>query len=362
MSNVKEFSIKGYLGSLLLSSVIAFIFVYIEKLKIIKTNPNLISSVNNILFILIVFLSVVIITTMFSIYSMRKQVEKLCNKTCEIVDRIISGEDNIVFEENNDTMLSKIESKLKNLIYTINEKKLIYKEDNQNIKSLIGDISHQIKTPIANISMYTETILERELSKEKTREFLGYMKWQVDKLDWLVKGLIKMSRLESGIIELKKSNGNISETIANALSGVYLNATKKEVYIEVEGDTNIKLLHDKKWTTEAFFNIIENAVKYSKSGDKIQIIIDRLDLFTRIDIIDNGIGIKEENINNIFKRFYREEEVSEIEGVGIGLYLANEIITKQGGYIKVKSKKGKGSTFSVFLYNNYLEIKNKFDK
>ena len=111
------------------------------------------------------------------------------------------------------------------------------------------------------------------------------------------------------------------------------------------------VFHDKKWTTEAIFNIVENAVKYIDYGGNINIEVIPLEIFTRIDISDDGIGIFEEDINNIFKRFYRGREVQQIEGVGIGLYLTREIISKQGGYLKVKSKKGIGSKFSVFLQN-----------
>ena len=197
--------------------------------------------------------------------------------------------------------------------------------------------------------MYNDTLIQRELNKDQQNMFLNNMKFQVSKLEWLVQALIKMSRLESNIISLNKVNSTLSDTIANALSGVYLKAEEKEIDLTIECPAFIKVNHDKKWTSEALFNIIENAVKYTDNGGSINIFVEEWELFTKIDIMDTGIGISEEDINNIFKRFYRCREVLEVEGIGIGLYLTNEIITKQGGYIKVKSEKGKGTTFSVFL-------------
>ena len=126
-------------------------------------------------------------------------------------------------------------------------------------------------------------------------------------------------------------------------------AEKKNISIDIIGDTKAIAKYDKKWTLEAICNILENAIKYTNENGKIEINIEKLESFLRIDIIDNGIGIDNENINNIFKRFFREQKVHDIEGVGIGLYLSKNIIELQNGYIKLKSKVGEGSTFSVFL-------------
>lgn len=132
---------------------------------------------------------------------------------------------------------------------------------------------------------------------------------------------------------------------------MYLKAEEKDIELRVECPNDIILNHDRKWTSEAIFNVLENAVKYTDNGGKIHLTVEKMGLFTKIDIKDTGIGIKQEELNKVFRRFFRSSSVSETEGVGIGLYLANEIITKQGGYMKVSSKKDKGSIFSIFLYN-----------
>lgn len=336
----------------ILISIISIIFLIIIKLNldyIVTINPSVYNETNSLLVIIGMFVLTIVLIILGFIYIVRRNIIIFSNSMCDIIDKVIYKEENIEFVEDEDTIFSKLQHKLKKLVEILDNNREAALIEKDNIKSLIGDISHQIKTPIANITMYNDTLIQRELNREQQNMFLNNMKFQVSKLEWLVQALIKMSRLESNIISLNKANSTLSDTIANALSGVYLKAEEKEIELRIECPTYIKVSHDKKWTSEALFNIIENAVKYTDNRGSINISVKEWELFTRIDIIDTGIGIFAEDINNIFKRFYRCREVSEVEGIGIGLYLTNEIITKQGGYIKVKSEKGKGTTFSVFL-------------
>lgn len=336
----------------ILISIISIIFFIIIKLNldhIVTNNPNVYNEANSLLFIIGTFILIIALVILGFIYIIRRSTVKFSNSMCDSIDKIIYKEEKIEFVEDEETIFSKLQHKLKKLVEILDNNREEALREKDNIKSLIGDISHQIKTPIANITMYNDTLIQRELNKDQQNMFLNNMKFQVSKLEWLVQALIKMSRLESNIISLNKVNSTLSDTIANALSGVYLKAEEKEIDLTIECPAFIKVNHDKKWTSEALFNIIENAVKYTDNGGSINISVEEWELFTKIDIMDTGIGISEEDINNIFKRFYRCREVLEVEGIGIGLYLTNEIITKQGGYIKVKSEKGKGTTFSVFL-------------
>lgn len=336
----------------ILISIISIIFFIIIKLNldhIVTNNPNVYNEANSLLFIIGTFILIIALVILGFIYIIRRSTVKFSNSMCDSIDKIIYKEEKIEFVEDEETIFSKLQHKLKKLVEILDNNREEALREKDNIKSLIGDISHQIKTPIANITMYNDTLIQRELNKDQQNMFLNNMKFQVSKLEWLVQALIKMSRLESNIISLNKVNSTLSDTIANALSGVYLKAEEKEIDLTIECPAFIKVNHDKKWTSEALFNIIENAVKYTDNGGSINIFVEEWELFTKIDIMDTGIGISEEDINNIFKRFYRCREVLEVEGIGIGLYLTNEIIIKQGGYIKVKSEKGKGTTFSVFL-------------
>ena len=170
-----------------------------------------------------------------------------------------------------------------------------------------------------------------------------------NKLDFLFQALIKTSRLETGAILLEKKDGLLFDTLAQAMSGIVYGAEKKHIAVTVDCPEDLHLSHDGKWTAEAIFNLLDNAVKYTPAGGRISVSVEKWEMYVKLNVTDTGKGISESNQASIFRRFYREEEVHDEQGVGIGLYLAREIITRQGGYIKVTSEIGKGSTFSVFL-------------
>ena len=193
------------------------------------------------------------------------------------------------------------------------------------------------------------TLLEQTVSPEKQREFLCAMGGQLDKLDFLMQAMIKTSRLETGVISLQAKGQPLYDTLAAALGGILLNAEKKQIEVTVDCTETVSAAHDRKWTTEALFNILDNAVKYTPEGGKIHVAVACWEMYAKIDISDTGIGIPEQHQGTIFKRFYREDSVHDAPGIGIGLYLAREIITRQAGFIRVVSEVGAGSTFSVFL-------------
>ena len=164
-----------------------------------------------------------------------------------------------------------------------------------------------------------------------------------------MQAMIKTSRLETGVISLDKKKQTVYDTLASALGGILLNAEKKKIDVSVNCPEHLAVPHDRKWTSEALFNILDNAVKYTPENGKITMTVECWELYLKISIADTGKGIPEKHQGAIFKRFYREDDVHDIEGIGIGLYLAREIITMQGGYIKVISTPGIGSCFMIFL-------------
>ena len=197
--------------------------------------------------------------------------------------------------------------------------------------------------------MINSTLLENEVPVQKQKEFLTAQASQLDKLDFLMQMMIKTSRLEAGVISLEKKSQPLYDTLAAALGGILLNAEKKQINVQVDCPENLVVSHDRKWTGEALFNILDNAVKYTPEGGQIRVSVESWEMYVKIDITDTGIGISEQHQGAIFKRFYREDIVHDVDGIGIGLYLAREIVTLQGGYIRVTSEVGRGSTFSVFL-------------
>ena len=222
-------------------------------------------------------------------------------------------------------------------------------QERADLQELISDISHQVKTPIANLKVINSTLLENEIPVQKQKEFLTAQATQLDKLDFLMQAMIKTSRLETGVISLEKKSQPLYDTLAAALGGILLNAEKKQINVQVDCPENLVVSHDRKWTSEALFNILDNAVKYTPEGGQIRVSVESWEMYVKIDIADTGIGISEQHQGAIFKRFYREDIVHDVDGIGIGLYLAREIVTLQGGYIRVTSEVGRGSTFSVFL-------------
>ena len=339
MNDIQSFN-NIYKGICIIFSVAGVLYLGV----ILCSDTELDIKIVSILFILLCISVWIILTNV-----LRKTVLKVYSTLNKYIDSIAYDEKNIVFNLENEDLISKFQSKLKNLYNNINASRDKIKKEKESIQTLISDISHQVKTPIANLKLYNSTIIERNISGDKLTEFLKSMDTQINKLDFLMDSMIKMSRLENGVINLNIDKKNIFETIADALGSIVLNAEKKNIGISVICDENIEAKHDRKWTSEAMFNILDNAVKYTDFNGKIEIKVIPLEIFIKIDIIDDGKGIREENICKIFNRFYREEDVCNISGIGLGLYLSKEIISKEGGYIKVQSQKGKGSKFSIFL-------------
>ena len=249
-----------------------------------------------------------------------------------------------------DDLWGKIYDRLVRLSHLYTHKNLEISEEKDKLKELVSDISHQTKTPIANIKLYLEMMAD-ETDSDRNQDYLKKMNGQVDKLDFLLQSMVKMSRLETGTIKIQKQIAPLTDTLAMAISNVVIKAEKKNIKIDVQYDERLELNHDKKWTAEAIFNILDNAVKYTNDGGNIHIVVCRQELFTKISIEDTGKGIAPERQATIFIRFYREPEVHDSDGIGIGLYLAREIITLQNGYIEVRSQIGQGSTFMIYLPN-----------
>lgn len=279
----------------------------------------------------------------------RRQVSLFADDLCETLDALLSGRQPENYQPYEDSLTAKVQGKLMQYFDIMSEGKRQSQQDKQVIQSLVSDISHQVKTPIANIKMFTNILQQHQLPPEKQAEFLSTMEGQIDKLDFLMQSLIKMSRLETGTFVLHPQEGRLADTIALAMSAVWAKAEAKEISLSADCDGSICVQHDPKWTAEALGNILDNAIKYTPPGGSVTVSVRPWQFYTRVDIADTGIGIAEEHYNDIFQRFYRDPQVASQEGVGLGLYLANGIITRQKGYISVKSKVGKGTTFSVYL-------------
>ncbi|GBF75911.1 hypothetical protein PA598K_04345 [Paenibacillus sp. 598K] len=268
----------------------------------------------------------------------REQMISILMKLSLTVQSIIDRQDSESFSLSEDTMLSKLQEQVLKLSGILRMQKQRYKEESEEVKSLISDIAHQLKTPLANLTIYNGLLMDNELAADKRQEFTRIMFSQTEKLTWLMDNLIKMSRLESGIITIQAGPNDLGQTVFAAIKQMYPHAEKKQVEIQFSGEQRIELQHDVKWTGEAIVNVLDNAVKYTDEAGIIQVSMYKYEMFVRIDIEDNGRGIPEHELSQIFKRFYRGADAMGTDGVGIGLYLTRKIITEQGGYMKVSSE------------------------
>lgn len=297
---------------------------------------------------LIVFVGIIILIILIMCNLMKYVFNKL-DKVSKNIECIIHGKYNIKDDFKEEGIFNIIHSDLNKLSKNINIKIKNLDKEKENIKELVTDISHQLKTPLASLKLYNSLLLEEDLDEEDSIEFLKTSSISIKKLQSLIESLVNISRLETSMISIKKENKNIKATIIKAIESVKPKAMNKCISINLNDFDDKIVPHDSKWTEECIFNILDNAVKYTNLKGKIDIYVQDAINFIRIDIKDNGIGIDKNEFNNIFKRFYRSEEVQELEGSGVGLYLSRKILESQGGNIIVSSQKGEGSKFSLFL-------------
>ena len=251
-----------------------------------------------------------------------------------------------------ETVCSALESEMVDYLKAAEHTGKAAAAEKEKIKTLIADISHQTKTPIANLVLYTE-LLEEQETGIRNREYVTAIRKQTKKLDFLIRSLIQMSRLETGIVTLHPRQQDVKAMVTETVDSFREKAEKKGLKL-CDCSEHAAAWFDRKWTAEALGNILDNAVKYTGQG-RIEVRTRQYELFTAVEVADTGPGLDEEEIPGLFGRFQRGEDAQEREGVGIGLYLARQILAGEGGYIKVSSKKGKGSVFSLFLPNGKKE-------
>ena len=283
------------------------------------------------------------------VLSFGKRLSHFTSNLCRTLDNMIDGNEELQKSNDSETLFARINHRLIRLYEIMQENRHKVDMERQELQMLISDISHQVKTPVSNLQMVTDTLLTKPVSEEERMDFLQGIRSQTDKLDFLFQALVKTSRLETGAIRLEKKDSSLFHTLAQAMSSIVYAAEKKEIAVSVDCPENLIISHDSKWTSEALFNLLDNAVKYTPSGGKISVSVGQWEMYVEVKVTDTGKGISESNQAAIFRRFYREEEVHDQQGVGIGLYLAREIVTRQGGYIKVVSELGQGSEFSIML-------------
>lgn len=246
-----------------------------------------------------------------------------------------------------ESLLSAVETRLAEYLDASAVSTRNLQAEKDTIKTLIGDISHQTKTPIANILLYAQLLGEQALPPS-AEALTSALELQAEKLKTLIESLVKTSRLETGILTFHPVKGPLEPMLEEAVLQLRPKAAEKGVSLTLV-PTQDEAKFDPKWTAEALCNLLDNGVKYTPPGGAVTVKVTSYEIFCRIDVTDTGIGLAEEEQAKVFQRFYRAAQARDVEGVGIGLYLVRQIAAGQEGYVKVVSTPGKGSTFSLFL-------------
>ena len=262
-----------------------------------------------------------------------------------MLDRAIAG--GFSEERFDETELSALEGRLARFLRGSAAARRTVETEQAAVKTLIADISHQTRTPIANLLLYASLLSESELDPRQ-REQVNALSAQAEKLSFLIKALVKASRLEAGIVAPAPAVNPVGPLLENAVEQEGPAALAKQITLTAEPFDG-SAAFDPRWTGEALGNVVNNAVKYTPPGGRVSVSAQLLDSFCRIDVADTGPGVPEGDQAAVFNRFYRGGATRAAEGLGLGLYLAREILARQGGYIRLSSRPGEGCVFSLYL-------------
>ena len=271
--------------------------------------------------------------------------DNLLEEITLLIEALVEQQERTVFSEAEDTLTARLQHQLLKLRNILKAKEI------KSVRKRMSSIKKNTPTDttaVAAANTFAQLLGDTGLSDEERREYIATLQMSLEKLTFLTNSLIKMSRLESGIIRLKPEQSSLNDIVMQAVKTVYAKARDKNITITFDCGQTFEALLDFNWTAEAVTNVLDNAVKYTPSGGVVDLKITEYPSYLRLDVSDNGIGIPEEEQAKIFGRFYRGKQSAGVDGVGIGLYLTRDIVNKQNGYIKVASDE-KGTIFSLFL-------------
>lgn len=271
---------------------------------------------------LIGLLALIIVIILYKYIVLRSEMSELS----AYIDKALDG--NLEIIEFDEKELSKIKSKLIKFLYASQVKEAKINTEKNKTKDLIADISHQTKTPITNLSLYISL-----LEDDPKDEYIEIIKYELNKLEFLIQNLVKSSRLESDIISLQKHHANLKDIVEDVLKEFKVTLDEKNISINLKDEDLIFNL-DERWLKEAIHNLVDNAIKYSPNGSTINISIYKSYLNYNLDIENECKDLSEETLPKIFERFYRGKNSVSKDGLGLGLFIAREIIEKHGGNIR----------------------------
>ena len=305
---------------------------------------NYTKTLNTILFTFIIILFVIIFICV--IYYMVKQNRKI-SKLNNYTEEVLNNNYMLDIRDNDEGNISKLKNKIYDMTVMLKEKNFLLEQDKIKIEKMIADISHQIKTPLTSLNILTELLYEEKDIKKK-EEFLDDMVKELNKIEWLVKNILNIAKIDSKTLILKREKVNVKELLNKSKTTFNAILELMNVSLVIDGKNDVYFVVDKKWTEEAINNLIKNAIEHKAKN--INITFEKNNVYTMLVIKDDGEGIEEEDLPHIFERFYKAKN-SKSESMGLGLAFVNSIITNENGSIRVKSKKGSGTKFIIKIYN-----------
>lgn len=299
--------------------------------------------------VLLVTLSIILIIIFYIIYMIREH--RALSKISTSINKVLNNDYSIDIREYHDDYLSSLSSDVYKVISLLKEQRDISYQDKKYLEEALSDISHQLRTPLTSMYVIND-LLETNLSSRKKKEFLNRNRTQLERIEWLVTSLLKLSRLDSGSVELIKEKTNLYQLVEASIDPVRISLELKKINIINQVDRSIYIDVDFNWTKEAFINIIKNAYEYTPVKGSITINASVNPLYTELKITDTGCGIPKDKLPFIFNRFYKVNEDS--DSIGIGLNMTKRIINEQLGEIEVDSKVNQGTTFIIKFYKNII--------
>ena len=281
----------------------------------------------------------------------KKRYQKLDDLSAYL-HRICTGEYSLDIRDNEEGELSILKNEICKVTLRLSEQSELLKKDKIYLADAISDISHQLKTPLTSILMMTELLESPDLPEDKRLTFTRSIKKQLERIEWLVSSLLKLSKIDAGTIQFKKESVEVKKLVSKAAEPLSIPMELRQQQLIIEGDDAV-FIGDFNWSCEAVLNILKNCMEHTQVGGEISVNTVENPLYTEVVIVDNGEGMDPEDVPNIFKRFYRGKNAGS-ESVGIGLAMARSIIVQQNGDITVKSEKGKGTSFRIRFYKKVI--------
>lgn len=296
--------------------------------------------------------SISVILIIVSFYFTRWRYSEL-KKLSSSIRKIISGDYSLDVRDNDEGELSILKNDLYKVTFMLSEQSSLLQKDKLRLTDAISDISHQLKTPLTSMIVMSDLISDPTLDEDKRAEFTRNMRMQLERIEWLVSSLLKLSKIDAGTVLFKKDRIPVHSLVKRAVESILIPIDIKRQSLKISGDENAIFIGDLNWTVEALINILKNCVEHTDEGGYIAISFSENPLYTEITIQDDGKGIDKEDLINIFKRFYKGKNAGE-DSVGIGLALSYSIITNQQGDIEVRSEVDKGTTFQIKFYKQVI--------